>query len=129
MENIERFNRNTVQILGILYDSFPVPIELDSSKFDDPLSFQSTVEFLQTSGYLAVGKVAQAFQGNAHFFFVVLTEKGLSVLNAVPSSLVMNESLGKQMVGIVKSGTKKVSLEAIKALVSELIKLGVSGST
>ena len=76
-----------------------------------------------------MGKVSKALQGNAHFFFVVLTEKGLSVLNAVPTSLVMNESLGKQMVGIVKSGTKKVSLEAVKALVSELIKMGMSAST
>ena len=59
----------------------------------------------------------------------MLTEKGLSVLNTVPTRLVMNESLGKQMVGIVKSGTKKVGLEAIKALVSELIKLGMGGST
>ena len=62
MENIDKFNRNTVEILGILYDSVPVPVELDSANFDDPLSFQSTVEFLQTSGYLSVGKVPKHFK-------------------------------------------------------------------
>ena len=90
------------------------------------MNFQSTVEFLQNSGYLSVGTVAEA--GYAHFFFVALTEKGLSVLNAIPTSLAKNESLGAQMVGIAKSGTKKISLEALKALVSELIKMGMNGS-
>ncbi len=84
MENIEKFNKLTAQILTTLYEDFPVKVDITPEEFikdetrKDRRFFINTVMWLAENGYISYGFLDD--YGN--FFDTVLTEKGLIVLNS-----------------------------------------------
>lgn len=119
--NIKQFDELTGQVLGVLYESFPVPCVLllkdltpDGISFDEHIGFDvpnekgefllASIEWLAESGYLRFKDKLQA----TGYTECVLTAKGLEVLKATPDSLSTESSLGEQLVDASKKGAKKV---------------------
>ncbi|MFG0584717.1 hypothetical protein ACF8C1_15905 [Pseudomonas sp. zjy_9] len=141
-KNIERFNEMAGKVLGHLYLNFPAPTSFDAETIGLPMGrkvhfldssgqaativdtgsvtveeefFGHTVRWLRDSGYLT-------FSGNyiSAFASVVLTSKGLEVLNAVPESIKGGPSLGEQLSDATKSG----AAELLRSVTSEALALG-----
>ncbi|QAY92556.1 hypothetical protein [Pseudomonas sp. ACM7] len=136
--NIKRFDELTGQILGALYESFPVPRHLllkdlfpDGLSFDDFVGFDvpneqgeflfACIDWLAESGYLRFKEKVQA-SGYAE---CVLTAKGLEVLKATPDSLSTESSLGDQLVDATKTGAKGL----IGDLAGQALSIGVKFAT
>ena len=117
--NIKRFDELTGQILGVLYESFPVPRHLllkdlvpDGFTFNDFLGYEipnedgeflfACIDWLAESGYLRFKDKVQP----TGYTEGVLTAKGLEVLKATPNSLSTDSSLGDQLVDATKTGAK-----------------------
>lgn len=117
--NIKRFDELTGQILGVLYEQFPVPHFLalgklvpDGYSYDEScggdapneqgLFFFACIDWLAESGYLRFR------DKNHHYGYhdAVLTAKGLEVLKATPESLSTEATLGDQLIDATKSGAK-----------------------
>ncbi|PMY62079.1 MULTISPECIES: hypothetical protein [Pseudomonas] len=136
--NIKRFDELTGQILGALYESFPVPRALllkdlisDGISFDERVGFDvpnengeflfACIDWLSESGYLR-------FQSKIHatgYSECVLTAKGLEVLKATPDSLSTESSLGEQLVDASKTGAKSL----IGDLAGQALSIGVKFAT
>ncbi|OLF53803.1 hypothetical protein [Pseudomonas chlororaphis] len=136
-ENIERFNILVGAIFAKLYESFPVPLALDSSGFvneliigerapgeenmlrrEDGVFLLATITWLGNHGYIRHGILHP--NGGLE---CVLTAQTLSVLSAVPESLeVKGPSMGEQLVTSAKEGmTSKV-----KELASDFLNKAVT---
>ncbi|MEW5750360.1 hypothetical protein [Pseudomonas lactis] len=119
--NIKQFDEITGQVLGALYERFPVPYFLslenfvaDGYSYDEAMGgdapneqgtfFFSCVDWLAASGYLSFK------DKNHHYGYhdAFLTEKGLEALKATPDSLKTGPSFGEQLVSAGKSGTKSL---------------------
>ncbi|AWH87899.1 hypothetical protein [Limnobaculum parvum] len=134
--NIDRFNEIVGVILGLLYESFPLKTDLmavdvvgketetnyfsehDSEVIltvsdDDAIFYLDTIDWLKESGYLTGQRSSDGIHN------VVLTAKGLEVLNATPESLGL--PLGVKIVNSVKSEGK----EALRSLVSQALGIGL----
>jgi hypothetical protein len=120
MSNIDEFNMAVAMILDRLYKSFPAPVvihveELDSGADEHLLDvYASTVKFLLDEGFIRGDKSIREYKSTPN---VVLTTKGLAVLNSVPDPLQERTPLGQRVSGALKSGTK----EAINAVISQVI--------
>ncbi|PLV08111.1 hypothetical protein [Pseudomonas guariconensis] len=131
--NIQQFDEITGQVLGALYENFPVPRHLlikqfieDGYSFNEQLAgdfanergefFLACVEWLAEAGYLCFKD--QSY-GNG-VMNAVLTAKGLEALKAVPKSLTSGPSLGDQLVDATKSGTKSI----LGSLAGEVLSVG-----
>lgn len=136
--NIKRFDEFTGQILGVLYESFPVPRHLllkelvsDGYSFDDFMGFEipnengefffACIEWLAESGYLRFRDKVQA----TGYTEGVLTAKGLEVLKAIPDSLSTESNLGDQLVDATKAGAKGL----IGDLAGQALSIGVKFAT
>ncbi|WP_448092494.1 hypothetical protein [Pseudomonas lini] len=136
--NIKRFDELTGQVLGVLYEQFPVPHFLalgklvpDGYSYDEGsggdapneqgLFFFACVDWLAESGYLRFK------EKNHHYGFhdAVLTAKGLEVLKATPDSLSTESSLGEQLVDASKTGAKSL----IGDLAGQALSIGVKFAT
>jgi hypothetical protein len=130
MNSIEQFNQIAVWVFAKLYSEFPNPIILKRDDFQEEVglesfnlsSFGSTIEFLEREDFLTF---SSSVDDGSHFAFVVLTMKGLRILDSVPSSLNENKTLGEQSQSIVKAGFKEAGREVVKTFVSELVKAAV----
>lgn len=131
--NIQKFDEITGQVLGALYEDFPVPRHLLIKQFieDGHISdehmgmdianekgefFIACIEWLAEAGYLT-------FKDRSHGNGVVnavLTAKGLEALKALPASLSVGPSLGDQLVDATKNGTKSV----LGSLAGEVLSVG-----
>lgn len=131
--NIERFDEITGQVLGALYERFPVPHRLLIADFvqegysmNDHLGievpndagkfFLASVTWLADSGYLKYREQAHGMG----FLESVLTAKGLEVLKATPASLQTGPSLGEKLVDASKGGAKEV----LRGVVGEVLSMG-----
>lgn len=134
MSNIDKFDEYAGRILGLLYNSFPVPMDLavpevlDLAEMyndgglppecDEDFSIAAcTISWLQDAGYIN-------FKGSngCDFFLSVLTEKGLEVLKSTPESLSPSSaSLGQQINSTMKAGGKEV----LRALVNQAFAIGI----
>lgn len=131
--NIEQFDEITGQLLGKLYENFPVPCRLlikdfvaDGYAMNEHLGvevpndkgdfFLSSVDWLANAGYLQFHEKIHNFgyQG------AVLTAKGLETLKATPESLQSGQTLGEKLVDASKGGAKEV----MRGLVGEILSLG-----
>jgi hypothetical protein len=136
--NIKRFDELTGQILGVLYESFPVPRHLllkelipDGFSFDNFLGMEipnesgeflfACIDWLAESGYLRFKDMVQA----TGYTECVLTAKGLEVLKATPDSLSTKSSLGDQLVDATKAGAKGL----IGDLAGQALSIGVKFAT
>lgn len=131
--NIQQFDEITGQVLGALYENFPVPRHLLIEQFIETgytfheqmgmdianergEFFIACIEWLSESGYLR-------FKNQSHgsgFLNAVLTAKGLEALKAVPESLTAGPSLGDRLVDATKSGTKSI----LGSLAGEVLSVG-----
>lgn len=131
--NIQRFDEITGQVLGALYENFPVPRPLVIKQFvengytfdehaggdranEQGTFFLACIEWLSEAGYLR-------FKDTAHGSGVidaVLTAKGLEALKAFPKSLSTGPSLGDQLVDATKTGTKSM----LGSLAGEVLSVG-----
>ncbi|WP_296263961.1 hypothetical protein [Pseudomonas sp. UBA6562] len=133
ISNIQQFDEITGQVLGALYESFPVPRHLlikqfveGGFTFDEHMAadtpnergefFIACIEWLAEAGYLTFGDQSHG----SGFISAVLTAMGLEALKAVPSSLSAGLSLGDQLVNATKSGTKSV----LGGLAGEVLSVG-----
>lgn len=131
--NIEQFDEYTGQILGRLYEKFPVPVRVMASDFfdcgpisiandeyvftgDDAAIFQATASWLVMAGYIHTPGKKNSFLDSA-----VLTAKGLELLKLTPSSVVGGPSLGDKLT----KAAKDESREALRAVASEILGMGV----
>jgi len=142
--NIDVFNENVGKIFADLYNSFPVPKEIHPRDFvgigiavesestfefssqEKPKSseilFFSTVQWLIREGYISATELLPT---QVYFRTVVLTQKGLMVLNAVPDSLANKQSLGDRLVSSAKSG----AIDLLKSAAKEALSIGIKSLT
>jgi hypothetical protein len=142
-KNVDRFNKATLLVFDLLYQSFPVPLEFSASKiametlpadasFDE--SFQTiepvfyAIEFLQKEGFI---EYAQHTTDGTTFLRARLTSKSLALLGQTPSALEPQVSVSDKIRSLLKGGVKEVSSEAAKKAVelvfanaSSLVTLG-----
>lgn len=131
--NIQRFDEITGQVLGALYESFPVPRQVlieqfieDGTTHNEFLGvdtansegkfFLACIEWLSESGYFRYAEKAHG----AGVLQAVLTTKGLEALKATPASLTSGPSLGDQLVDATKSGTKSI----LGSIAGEVLSVG-----
>lgn len=126
MNNIDQFNYYSAVILSELYQSFPVPVDIELSKFHKDQENQddyfnqiviacATARFLQDEGFIKSHKIDD-YGRIAH---TVLTTKGLAALSKTPDVIDANKkSIGERIAIIAKSATN----ESMKATIATLIK-------
>lgn len=72
------------------------------------------------------GYIKMTGSSSNEFFDLILTEKGLQILKAIPSSLTHQSlPLGKQIAAAVKSGAK----ETLRSLVNQALATGIKIAT
>ena len=147
MENIEIFDRCTALIFAKVYESFPVPFELEPKRLAMEIQHQSTnpddvfrkgwhlttvmehtIQWLGKAGYLNLGGMTSGPIYND----VTLTPKGLETMKAVPSSLAAGEDLapnehtpkpaGERIVAAVREGAIDVAVSSTKLAITESFK-------
>ncbi len=136
MDNIERFNVLAGVTFSLLYESFPIPRNLDLSQDyeckdvvqkairrvvlsgpeQDKVDFiYATVRWLRQTGYIAFEeerKFPLGFKG------VILTAKGLEVLNAVPTTLT-EKPAGLFLKEAVKAGIFKSITDGVQFVLAK----------
>lgn len=116
-ENIVLFDKCVALILDTLYQSFPIEINIECSNFvefnteEKSEVFFSTIHFLKRENFIV-------FYNSVYggFIGVVLTTKGLGLLQAVPKSL--KEPFFSQIKKAIKSGSNQLISEVIKQFIS-----------
>lgn len=123
MDNHNKFNSQTVEVLSYLYQMFPGEPDIDSSKSAEPSHLTQTIEFWQRSGLIKVGQTAETFNGAAHFFFVGLTLPGLAVLRSPISFDGTNTTtLGERLIELDPEKNSSLAMADINQAVDELLK-------
>ena len=143
MENIERFNVIVGTTLGLLYEAFPVPKDLDLSndykcesvskairrvalsrqEHDEALFIYATVRWLQQAGYITFAeerKFPLGFRGG------ILTAKGLEALQAIPDSINPDrKSAGQLLAEFIKTGIGDCFREAVKTVLGAGVRMTI----
>ena len=109
-ENIDLFNTFASIYFDMLYKNFPIPITIDVGNIAKELcKIQSTdkdrcekvgrytLEWLYKSGFIEYSQ-----SKFINFSNCILTTQGLNALNATPSSIDNEKSIGKEIVDAVK---------------------------
>jgi len=110
--NIYEFNKFVVEYLNKLYNQFPIKKDCMLEDFDSLNNentsdiFFSTLEFLKNEGFIRFDR--QIYGG---FIGVVLTGKGLDILNSTPVSI----SKAGNVASLIKDSIKNGSKEAINS--------------
>ncbi|WP_061957179.1 hypothetical protein [Cupriavidus pauculus] len=128
--NIDAFNDHVSQTFALLYERFPVPVDIDDDRFTYPERDDSeesvgtmeeeyepimhAVQWLIDEGYIRC--LEQSMSGR--FYAAQLTAKGLSALQATPSSLGSTDSLGKRITAAVSGGTKEVARKLAQEVIA-----------
>jgi hypothetical protein len=95
MEGMEKFDKLAGAVFGLLYEEFPVPVNLTPETFlesvideDDsegsfgfPVYFDSTIKWLESAGYIMISKNRSTLAG--HAYDVVLSKNGLAALSEI----------------------------------------------
>ena len=133
MSNMDEFNRITAIVFAKLYEAFPQGIRLAVEDVTDGngtpeentiRNFDYAVRFLASEDFL---KYTGESDEGLFFVEVILTLKGLKILRSIPEALVEKESLGQRVTALVKSGSKEISKEALKAVINQIILAATSG--
>nr|VFJ42975.1 MAG: hypothetical protein BECKFM1743A_GA0114220_1000332 [Candidatus Kentron sp. FM]VFJ43705.1 MAG: hypothetical protein BECKFM1743C_GA0114222_1000332 [Candidatus Kentron sp. FM]VFK05692.1 MAG: hypothetical protein BECKFM1743B_GA0114221_1000332 [Candidatus Kentron sp. FM] len=129
MNNISRFNECTGKILAKLYEEFPIKTDLEYKEWlkeDENLNdkntqefCRATIEWLEESGYIIVyGKYYYDMANK-----VILTQKGLEALRAIPESLEEGQkrrNIGEALVAAMKEKAPGATEWAVEQLSSRL---------
>ena len=138
MKNIEIFNIVTGKLFADLYESFPVPLPINTYSIIDLIVGKdnydgvwenepvvtASVKWLADSGYIWVRD--PEYQGEEET--AVLTPKGLEVLQAMPSSIDSKVSLGDKLIELTTGGLKSGVSQIVKTAISEGVKLAINYS-
>ena len=124
--NIESFNIAVAEIFGRCYQSFPVPTNISIIDIGDAIKkpedndidlrseeykiAKASLNWLSEAGYIWHGTAT-----NMEVHSVVLSPKGLEVMNAVPSELKSSKTLGEQLSMGVKAIGREAATTAVKA--------------
>lgn len=106
--NIHDFNCGVAMVLGMLYTTFPTPTTLRMEALDDTadrvtrMAYAATIRFLRDEGLIRI----QAETLDDHFVGVVLTAKGLSLLQAVPEALQEKKPWADWLRDTLKDGSR-----------------------
>lgn len=130
MSNIDDFNQVVATILDELYNTFPVGIQKNA---DDPndmaeaIKFVESIKWLEKEGFVRFTSsfCPEAALAHTVFFGLVLTAKGLAILNSVPEILQEKETLTLRQK--LSNGLQSGSKEAVKTVVNQIISTAVSG--
>ncbi len=120
MNKIEVFNKGAALILAKLYEEFPTPTILDVTQLDTGVTEQEASVYADTITFLREEKFIRSGNSVNHGKMtpnVVLTSKGLAVLNSTPEVLQSKAPLGERVKDVAKSGSK----EAISAVIQAVI--------
>ncbi|MGZ8137014.1 MAG: hypothetical protein ACXW1W_08835 [Methylococcaceae bacterium] len=123
MTNMEKFNKCAAEIFSLLYDKFPVVTDIDIDNFpeydnqEDREVFDGTIDFLNREGFI---NYRESTYGAA-YFGVLLTLKGLTVLNSTPKAISDKSTLGDKVKDVLKTGQN----EGIKAIIDEIMKFAL----
>lgn len=138
MKNIEQFNLAVSEILGLCYEQFPNRVsftqndiakkvshyyhddEIEDSYFELVKLSKSTVKWLDEAGYLWI-----KHELNSEYHDVTLTPKAFELLNMMPDSLKPKVSIGELLIRGAQGTGKSMTLDAIKILLSEGVKLAM----
>jgi hypothetical protein len=121
-DNMDAFNKYAAIIFDRLYQSFPNQIDLMANEIEEFYPEKrdvifSTVKFLKREDFIIFSQ--QVYGG---FTGMVLTSKGLSILNETPEALDKNGTIGSQIRKAVKSGSKQI----ISDIITQIINSGLS---
>lgn len=138
MKNIEQFNLAVSEILGTCYEQFPNRVnfsqndiakkvsdyyhedEIEDSYLELVKLSKSTVKWLEEAGYLWI-----KHEFNSEYHDVTLTPKAFELLNMMPDSLKPKASIGELLIRGAQGAGKSMTLDAIKILLSEGVKLAI----
>lgn len=135
MTNIEQFDLLTGILLGELYKSFPVPIDVKAdayleqvvapddgdAAFNFEQVFTSTVCWLDQYGYIHIKRHNSTLA--FHEFRISLSEKGLHTLRKLPKSL---QSEDKASIGeVFAQGAKRLAGGVATKLVMDAVDFGI----
>jgi len=144
-ENMEAFNRVSLQLFARLYDSFPKPLNIDSTaanaigfaavpqEADYEQSWNigtlgvDVIEWLAEEQFLRYEPDPNNRHG--HFWKVRLTLKGLTILGYVPFALQseeQRETLIKKVKRALASGAGTAGSESIRLVVAEIFKFALA---
>ena len=123
--NIDVFNEMTIKLFERLYKEFPKAINISMKELannttdrDEQKIYEDGLLFLAREKFIKIRLVSytsNTFEG------VVLTSKGLSVLNSSPEALKTKSTIGQSLSEIAKSGAK----DAYSSLVGIIINAGL----
>jgi len=123
--NMDDFNKCIAVVFDLLYKEFPIETKIivddlvKNTDIDTEISqiYFATIRFLEQEGFIHCKKaVYGGFNG------VVLTAKGLSVLNITPDAIKKKETIAKRISSALKTGSK----EAVRVVIQEALKASVS---
>lgn len=129
--NIDTFNDHVSQVFKLLYESFPIPTDIDFQSFDyedlsDENKEMGTVprEMYEPAMYAVQWLIREHYircetsSLDGGYYMVQLTEKGLATLQSVPSSLQGTTSYGQRISDAVKTGSKEVARQLVTEAIS-----------
>lgn len=131
-ENLQRFNTFAARLFSLLYEEFPNPCDIGPDHFFDcavevegsmvwsehnDKTVLSTVRWLHDEGYIRVANYS-----NDNCQGVILTQKGLSVLKAVPDALHSSETMGEKIKSALAEGSKNMVTKVIEQVLDTGIK-------
>jgi len=127
--NMELFNKGAALILAKLFDEFPKSVYLNIAHLDEKMTdreaevYGSTLIFLRDEEFIRCS--GQILHGGLMAGNVVLTSKGLNVLNSTPDALKQKISLGEQVKEVAKNGTKETINNIMKIVIGSLVSNGI----
>jgi hypothetical protein len=133
-ENITRFEEAAAKILALAYLSFPSEARIDIFGFSgttqpqlgqptpkEAVFVRDTVLWLCDAGFLRMkSKSTREDRLNP-----VLTAKAYEVLRGAPFTGQPKKTLGESIVEVANAGAKEGAIETRRAIISEIIKLGI----
>lgn len=119
--NMKDFNEWVAKILKHLYSVFPVEDDFDASdmtgekEMEKNELFNGTMQFLKNEEFIRFNDLGTF--GSYGYMNIVLTAKGLSVLNYSPDSLEKKEPLIDKLKGALKSGSSTAITAVVQGIV------------
>ena len=143
ISNMDRFNLTALTLFSDLYDSFPIPKDIEAQALGataspeegsdvDHWKFMAlsadAITWLNEEGFIRY----EGLRFGSTFRNVRLTLRGLTILGFVPSAVktdVTPETMISKVKRTIAAGAEKAGTEAVKAVLGELFRLAYSPST
>jgi len=131
LKNIKLFYLYTARVLGTLYVEFPISVvtkaecvisrDHDEMHHGEPIEyvvFEETLRWLNKTGY-----IFYEHEKEKMFFGLTLTEKGLALMNVIPTSIETTSSYGDNIVKMLDKGNKKQVRKLVASILSDGAKI------